>query len=72
VPKFKMGNMAKPAANIEEKKEEAVALSPAENTPVTPVAENPPPAPPAETNPAKPAYKPRFNMKSIPPKPPEE
>jgi hypothetical protein len=58
VPKFKMGNMAKP----EEKKEEA---------PVTPPVENPP-APPAETNETKPAYKPRFNMKSIPPKPPEE
>ena len=68
VPKFKMANMAKPATNVEEKKEEVIAPLPIEEKPLT---ETPPPAPTAE-NGVKPAYKPRFNMKSIPPKPPEE
>jgi hypothetical protein len=72
VPKFKMGNMAKPAVNIEEKKEGVTALPSAGDTPVTPTVENAPSPPSTETNAAKPAYKPRFNMKSIPPKPPEE
>ena len=68
VPKFKMGNMAKPTVNAEEKKEEVIAPPPVEDKQII---ENPPPAPTAESG-AKPAYKPRFNMKSIPPKPPEE
>jgi hypothetical protein len=62
-PKFKMGNMPKPVVSTDDKKEEPAIAPPAENTP---------PAPPEEKNEAKPAYKPRFNMKNISPKPPEE
>jgi len=60
VPKFKAGNMPKPAASADDKKEEP------------PAAENPPPEKPAENTEPKPAYKPRFNMKNIPPKQPED
>jgi hypothetical protein len=63
VPKFKMGNMPKPAASTDDKKEEHAIVPPAENK----ISETP-----EEKNEAKPAYKPRFNMKNIPPKPPEE
>ncbi len=63
VPKFKAGNMPKPAVKADEKTEE---------TSNTPAAENTPPEKPAENTEAKPAYKPRFNMKNIPPRPPEE
>jgi hypothetical protein len=64
VPKFKMGNMPKPAASgNDDKKEEATIAPAAEKTPTEQLDEK---------NEAKPAYKPRFNMKNIPPKPPEE
>jgi len=54
VPKFKAANMGKPT---EEKKEEASPAEPAKSTETL-----------AENTEAKPAYKPRFNMKNIPPK----
>jgi len=60
VPKFKAG-VTKPAVSIEVKKEEMTALE-------EPIA----PKPSAESAEAKPAYKPRFNMKNIPPKTTEE
>ena len=63
VPKFRAGNMPKPSASINEKKEEPSTPAVTENT----EAEKP-----AENTEVKPAYKPRFNMKSMPPKPPEE
>jgi hypothetical protein len=63
VPKFRAGNMPKPAASTDEKKEEPSTPAVTEST----GAEKP-----AESTEVKPAYKPRFNMKSIPPKPPEE
>ena len=59
VPKFKAGNMPKPAVSTDDKKEGAAN---------TPVAENTPPEQPDQKNETKPAYKPRFNMKNIPPK----
>jgi hypothetical protein len=63
VPKFKMGNMPKPAVSTDDKKEEPAN---------TPAPENTSPESPDEKNEAKPAYKPRFNMKNIPPKATEE
>jgi hypothetical protein len=62
VPKFKAG-MTKPAVSTDVKKEEASTPAPEEN-----IA----PKPSAESTEAKPAYKPRFNMKNIPPKASEE
>ena len=62
VPKFKAGSTPKPAAAADEKKAEE------SNIPV----ENPPLEKPIESTGEKPAYKPRFNMKNIPPKPSEE
>jgi hypothetical protein len=59
VPKFKAANMPKQVVNTDEKTEE---------TSNTPAAENTPPEKPAESAEVKPAYKPRFNMKNIPPK----
>jgi hypothetical protein len=56
VPKFKAANMPKPVA---EDKPEAETPGKTE-------------APATESKPASPAYKPRFNMKNIPPKPSEE
>lgn len=58
VPKFKAANMPKPA--VENKEETAPADTP-NSTDAT-----------AENTEAKPAYKPRFNMKNIPPKKTEE
>ena len=58
VPKFKAANMPKPVVG---NKEEAAPTS----------DPNPTNALPNNTE-AKSAYKPRFNMKNIPPKPPEE
>jgi hypothetical protein len=60
VPKFKMGNMAKPVVSTDDKKEEPEAT------------EIPPTEKPVESTGSKPAYKPRFHMKSVQPKPPEE
>ncbi|HWZ14015.1 MAG TPA: hypothetical protein VNW95_02170 [Mucilaginibacter sp.] len=87
VPKFKAANMAKPAASTEEKKEDEATPPPAKLgfVPKFKAANPPKPVAPAEekskedavTPPTedsaapKPAYKPRFNMKNIPPKPPE-
>lgn len=87
VPKFKVANMPKPAAPAEEKKEDQATPPPAKLgfVPKFKAANMPKPAAPAEekseedavTPPPedgatpKPAYKPRFNMKNIPPKPPE-
>jgi len=63
VPKFRAGSMPKPATTPDEKKEE----------PSTPaVTEDTDTEKPAESTEVKPAYKPRFNMKSMPPKPSEE
>jgi len=62
VPKFKMGNMAKPAVSTDDKKEEPAASANEITAPEKPV----------ESTESKPAYKPRFNMKSIPQKPSEE
>jgi hypothetical protein len=59
VPKFKAGNMPKPTAAADDKKDEPPATK---NLSLEKPAENA----------AKPAYKPRFNMKNIPPKRPEE
>ncbi len=56
VPRFKASNMPKPAANQDKIEEKPTALP-------EPASDNPP-----ETPSAKPAYKPRFNMKNIPPK----
>ncbi len=63
VPKFKAGNMPKPVIKADEKTEETQSPSSPGNIP---------PEKPAEITEAKPAYKPRFNMKNIPPKPPGE
>jgi len=63
VPKFRAANMPKPALPIEEKEEEVTEK---------PVIETPTEEKPVENTAAKPAYKPRFNMKNMPPKPPEE
>ncbi|MDB5130297.1 MAG: hypothetical protein JWR02_46 [Mucilaginibacter sp.] len=87
VPKFKAGNIPKPAAPVEEKKEDETTLPPAKLgfSPKFKGANAPKPAaspekkseedavtPPREENVgSKPAYKPRFNMKNIPQKPPE-
>jgi hypothetical protein len=60
VPKFKAGITPKPAASTEDKKE---GPHPTENTS---------PEKPAEGTETKVAYKPRFNMKNIPPKAPEK
>ena len=60
VPKFKAGNMPRPVVSADEKKDEPLS---------TPAIENTPPEQPVES---KPAYKPRFNMKNIPPKEPEK
>ena len=102
VPKFKAGNMAKPAESVDDKKESlstapvADETAPAPPLPKlgfvpkfkaaiipksveniddkkeagsnTPPAENAQEEKPAENSEAKPAYKPRFNMKNIPPK----
>ena len=59
VPKFKAANMSKPAENIDDKKEVPSNTPPAESVPEEKPVEN------IET---KPSYKPRFNMKNIPPK----
>jgi hypothetical protein len=59
VPKFKTGNMPKPAISADDKKEEPLNM---------PAPEKTPSEQPDEKNEAKPAYKPRFNMKNIPPK----
>ena len=56
VPKFKAGNMPKPAVSANEKKDEPLSA---------PAVENAPAEEPAES---RPAYKPTFNMKNIPPK----
>ncbi|GAC1309270.1 MAG: hypothetical protein NVSMB24_24450 [Mucilaginibacter sp.] len=87
VPKFKAANMPKPAAPAEEKKEDEATPPPAKlgfvpkfkaanpPKPVVPAeekSEEDAVTPPPEDSVApKPAYKPRFNMKNIPPKPPE-
>jgi len=63
VPKFRAGNMPKPTEPVEDKKEDIVNK---------PIEEAPPVEKPAEDIAPKPAYKPRFNMKNIPPKPPEK
>ena len=63
VPKFRAGNIQKPAEPVEDKNEEIVNK---------PVEETPPAEKPAGHAAPKPAYKPRFNMKNIPPKPNEE
>ncbi len=63
VPKFRAGNMSKPVVSAEDKKEEPVSPPATENIPAKKLAED------ADV---KPAYKPRFNMKNIQPKPPEE
>ena len=63
VPKFKAANIPKPMDTADEKTEEVLA---------PPANENTPPEKPIESTEAKPAYKPRFNMKNIPPKPAEE
>jgi hypothetical protein len=63
VPKFKAGNIPKPVAGEDDKKEGLSNTSLAEKTPLEQ---------PGEKDEAKPAYRPRFNMKNIPPKPPEE
>jgi len=63
VPKFRAGTTPKPAEPVEGKKEEIVNK---------PIEEAPPLEKPAEDIAPKPAYKPRFNMKNIPPKPLEE
>ena len=54
VPRFKAGNIPKPAAPAEDKTEE-VPLPAA-------------PEQPADTTSQKPGYKPRFSVKTIPPK----
>jgi len=59
VPKFKAANMTKPAESVDDKKEA---------TSNTPPAESAPEEKPVENSEAKPTYKPRFNMKNIPPK----
>jgi hypothetical protein len=58
VPRFKAANMAKPPVEADKKEETLPA----------PDAETPDTAQPEESPPPKPAYKPRFNMKNIPPK----
>ncbi|HEY5326285.1 MAG TPA: hypothetical protein VIJ27_04740 [Mucilaginibacter sp.] len=55
VPKFRMANIAKPVVNVEDKKEGLSNNAAGENTK-------------PEKNEVKPAYKPRFNIKNIPPK----
>jgi hypothetical protein len=62
VPKFKAASPPKPAA---EEKKPAIEPDLEEKQAVAPET-------PAEDKPAPPAYKPRFNMKNIPPKPPAE
>ena len=52
VPKFKAASVPKPVVEVAK----------------PPIAEDPDPEKPSETSPPKPAYKPRFNMKNIPPK----
>jgi hypothetical protein len=59
VPKFKAANMPKPAESIEDKMEAPSNSPPSESVPEEK---------PVENSEAKPAYKPRFNMKNIPPK----
>jgi hypothetical protein len=56
VPKFRAANVPKPVVEQEKTEEKPM------------VAEVPSPEKPLETPSAKPAYKPRFNMKNIPPK----
>jgi len=58
-PKFRAGNIPKPA-DSEEKKEAALTVVDDENAPVE--------KPAADATPPKPPYKPRFNMKTMPPK----
>jgi hypothetical protein len=58
VPKFKMDNLAKPAAGLDDKKEEVSSPPAAENTQAELPAES------GETKPA--AYKPRFKMQHKP------
>jgi hypothetical protein len=75
-PRFKAANMSKPAVDsTEEIKPESPAPSDGPATPIMEKAEEPTPpvtentAPPtSEESAPKPAYKPRFNMKNIPPK----
>jgi hypothetical protein len=62
-PRFKAGNMPKPALHANDKQGEDTPAPPDKN----PAPENPP-----DTGAPKPAYKPRFNMKNIPPKPAQE
>ena len=59
VPKFKAANMLKDDKSVDDKKEVP---------PNTPPAESAPEEKPVENSEAKPTYKPRFNMKNIPPK----
>jgi hypothetical protein len=54
VPKFKMGNMSKPAVTTDDKKDEPATLPVIEDTPVEK---------PVESTGAKAAYVPRFKMK---------
>ncbi|MDB5124546.1 MAG: hypothetical protein JWP94_2675 [Mucilaginibacter sp.] len=87
VPKFKAANPPKAAASAEEKKDDEVTTPPARlgfvpkfkaanlSKPLAPAEDKSKedavtPAPEESAAP-KPAYKPRFNMKNIPPKPPE-
>jgi hypothetical protein len=63
VPKFKAGNMPKPAAAINDKKEEAQGVQVSEDKRIDD---------PVETAENKPAYKPRFSPKTLPQKPKEE
>jgi len=59
MPKFRAGNMPKPADTGEQKQASSPAVAD-ENTPVE--------KPAADATPPKPGYKPRFNMKNMPPK----
>jgi hypothetical protein len=87
VPKFKAANLLKSAAPAEEKKDDELTpppvklgfvpkfKAPTSSKPVAPAEvkskEDAVTPAPEESAAPKPAYKPRFNMKNIPPKPPE-
>lgn len=60
VPRFKAANVPKPLAAEDKVEEKPVETEPA--------PEQKPAEVPTESAPAKPAYKPRFNMKNMPPK----
>ncbi len=66
-PKFKAATIPKPAENAENKAEPASPPAVEETTSEQIVA----PTTPSETIEAKPAYKPKFNMRNLPPKPKE-